>query len=71
MLSEKAAEVLRSTTPFAGFNQEQLDEVPKVALPHTFEPGELIVAEGELGADSLWLIVEGEVGLVGRVRSDP
>ncbi len=61
MLSEKAAEVLRSTTLFAGFNQEQLEEVPKVALPRTFEPGEVIVAEGEMGAASLWLILEGEV----------
>ncbi len=61
MLSEKATEVLRSTTLFAGFSQEQLEEVPKVARPRTFEPGEVIVAEGELGAGSLWLIVEGEV----------
>ncbi len=61
MLSEQAAEVLRSTTLFAGFSQEQLEEVPKVALPRTFEPGEVIVAEGELGAGSLWLILEGEV----------
>ena len=61
MLSEQAHEVLRTTTLFAGFNDEQLAEVPKVATPRTFEPGEVIVAEGEQAARSLWLIVEGEV----------
>jgi len=61
MLSDQARQVLRSTTLFAGFNDEQLDEVPKVATPRTFEPGEVIVAEGEQAARSLWLIVEGEV----------
>ena len=61
MLSEKATEVLRSTTLFAGFNDEQFEMVPNVALPRTFEPGEVIVSEGDLGARSLWLILEGEV----------
>ncbi len=61
MLSDQALDVLRRTSLFAGFSEEQLEVVPKVALPKTFAPGATIVTEGEEGAQSLWLIVEGEV----------
>ena len=61
MISEQAFEVLRSTTLFAGFTDEQLEAVPQVARPHSFAPGEVIVEEGELGARSLWLVLEGDV----------
>ncbi len=61
MISEKAFDVLRTTSLFAGFTDEQLEVVPKVALPREFHPGDTIVAEGATGARSLWLILEGEV----------
>ena len=61
MISEEAYDVLRTTSLFAGFTDEQLEVVPKVALPREFGPGEIIVEEGATGAQSLWLILEGEV----------
>ncbi len=60
-ISAEAFEVLRSVPLFSGFNQEQLEEVPKVAVPRTFEAGDVIAREGELGARSLWLVLEGEI----------
>ena len=53
--------VLRTTSLFAGFNDEQLEMVPKVGHRHTFEPGEVVVEEGATGEQSLWLVLEGEV----------
>ena len=61
MISEQAFDVLRTTSLFAGFTDEQLEVVPKVALPREFRRGDTIVAEGATGARSLWLILEGEV----------
>ena len=61
MISEKAFDVLRTTSLFAGFTDEQLEVVPKVALPREFSPGDMIVEAGATGARSLWLILEGEV----------
>lgn len=60
MISEQAFDVLRTTSLFAGFTDEQLAVVPKVALPRAFEPGTVIVTEGS-PANSMFLIVEGEV----------
>ena len=64
MISDKARDVLRSTSLFSGFTDEQLEVVPKVALPRKFRPGEMIVEEGTTGARSLWLILEGEVDVL-------
>jgi len=64
MLSETAMNVLRTTSLFAGFNDEQLEMVPKVGRERTFEPGEKIVEEGATGARSLWLVLDGEVDIV-------
>jgi CRP-like cAMP-binding protein len=69
MLTEQAFSVLKTTTLFAGFNDEQLAMVPKVALPHTFAPGEVIVEQGDRDARSLWLVLEGEVEV--RVDGEP
>ena len=38
--------------------------VPKVGRQRNFEPGDKIVEEGATGAQSLWLILEGEVDVV-------
>lgn len=57
-------DVLRTTSLFAGFNEEQLEVVPKVGRRRNFEPGDKIVEEGATGAQSLWLILEGEVDVV-------
>ncbi len=64
MISEKAFDVLRTTSLFAGFNDEQLAEVPKVGRPRDFAAGEPIVEAGATGARSLWLVLEGEVDVV-------
>lgn len=69
MISDDAFEVLRTTSLFAGFTEEQLEVVPKVGRQRDFQPGELIVAEGAAGARSLWLVLEGEVEV--RVGGEP
>lgn len=69
MLTEEAFGVLKTTTLFAGFSDEQLATVPKVALPHTFVAGDTIVAQGDRDTRSLWLLLEGEVEV--RVDGKP
>lgn len=64
MISQNAMDVLRTTSLFAGFDEEQLEMVPKVGRQREFEPGETIVEEGATGARSLWLVLEGEVDVV-------
>jgi CRP-like cAMP-binding protein len=64
VISENAMDVLRTTSLFAGFNEEQLEMVPKVGRQRRFETGDKIVEEGATGAQSLWLILEGEVDVV-------
>lgn len=64
MISENAMNVLRKTSLFAGFNEEQLEMVPKVGRERHFEPGETIVEKGATGAASLWLVLEGAVDVV-------
>jgi len=61
MISERAREVLRRTSLFAGFSDEQLEVVPKVAIPREFAPGDVVVHEGTAGARSLFLLLEGEM----------
>ena len=64
MISDKAMDVLRTTSLFAGFNEEQLEMVPKVGRERSFESGDKIVEEGATGARSLWLVLDGEVDIV-------
>ena len=64
MISENAFDTLRTTTLFAGFTDDQLQVVPKVALPHEFAAGDSIVSEGETPSRSLFLILEGEAEVV-------
>lgn len=64
MISEKAFDVLRTTSLFAGFTEEQLEVVPKVGRQREFAPGERIVVAGTTGARSLWLVLEGEADVV-------
>jgi CRP-like cAMP-binding protein len=63
MATDEIRGFLRNTTLFAHFNDEQLDVVPKVARERRYEPGEKIVQEGDAGARSFWLILDGEVGV--------
>ena len=51
-------DVLRHSPLFAGFTEEQLEMVPKMCIPHDFEPGATLVEEGE-DTHSMWLIVAG------------
>jgi CRP-like cAMP-binding protein len=64
VISESAMDVLRTTSLFGGFSEEQLEMVPKVGRQRNFEPGATIVEEGATGASSLWLVLEGEVDVV-------
>lgn len=64
MISESAFEVLRATSLFADFSDEQLEMVPKVGRERRFEPGQKIVEEGDTDVRSLWLVLEGEVDVV-------
>lgn len=64
IISEKTFEVLRTTSLFAGFTDEQLEVVPKVGRPREFDAGEKIVEQGATGTQSLWLVLEGEVNVV-------
>lgn len=61
MISQKAFEVLRKTTLFAGFTEEQLHMVPKVGRTRQFKAGEHIVKIGEEVNPGLWLVLEGSV----------
>lgn len=61
MTPEELRSLLKGTSLFAGFNDEQLDVVPKVARRREFEPGTVIVSQGDTEARSFWLILEGEV----------
>lgn len=61
MTPEEIRSLLRGTVLFAGFNDEQLDVVPKVAREREFDPGAVIVHQGDADARSFWLILEGEV----------
>lgn len=61
MISANALEVLRTTSLFAGFTDEQLEAVPKVGRHRNFAKGDRIVEKGATGSASLWVVLEGEV----------
>jgi CRP/FNR family cyclic AMP-dependent transcriptional regulator len=61
MISDSAFQGLRTTSLFAGFTDEQLEAVPQAAIPRKFAAGDMIVKEGERGARSLFVVLEGEV----------
>jgi CRP-like cAMP-binding protein len=64
MISTDALEVLRTTSLFAGFTDEQLEVVPKVGRVRNFTKGDRIVELGATGSASLWLVLEGEVDVL-------
>lgn len=60
VISEQAFEALRNTSLFAGFNDEQLEMVPKIGLTHRFGAGDSVVRVGAQEAHpGLWLVLEG------------
>lgn len=69
MSDDRVREILRKTTLFAGFTDEQLEVVPKVARIRDYGAGEVIVREGDEAARSMWLLLEGEVEV--RVGGEP
>jgi CRP-like cAMP-binding protein len=69
MGQQDVLEVLRRTTLFARFNEEQLEVVPKVGRTRTYQPGDVIVRAGSEGAESMWVLLEGEVEI--RVGGEP
>ncbi|MBN2493900.1 MAG: cyclic nucleotide-binding domain-containing protein [Deltaproteobacteria bacterium] len=59
---------LKSVDLFSQIPGEDLAQVAGIAQEISFEPGELIIQEGEMG-DSLYLLVDGEV-LVHRLTKE-
>ena len=59
-LSEEI-DVLRTSALFAGLDDDQLEAVTKVGRRKTYAEGDTIVRAGETGAQTLWLVLEGEV----------
>ena len=59
MISDQEFDVLRNTSLFAGFTDEQLEMVPKVALSRSFAPEDVIIAEGATDVRSLFCVLEG------------
>lgn len=64
MISANSLEVLRTTSLFAGFTDEQLEVVPKVGRVRNFAKDDRIVELGATGSASLWLVLEGEVDVL-------
>jgi putative ABC transport system ATP-binding protein len=56
----RIAEFLKSVEPFSALNPAILTRIAETATLRHFEPGEVIIREGEAG-DELFLISEGEV----------
>ena len=56
----RVAEFLKSVEPFGALNPADLSRIAETATLLHFEPGEVIIREGEQG-DKLFLISEGEV----------
>jgi len=59
----RVAEFLKSVEPFGALNQAELTRIAETATLRHFEPGEVIIREGDAG-DKLFLISEGEVEVV-------
>jgi putative ABC transport system ATP-binding protein len=53
-------EFLKTVEPFSALNPADLSEIAEVATLRHFEPGEVIIREGEVG-EEMFLIAEGEV----------
>jgi CRP-like cAMP-binding protein len=61
MTDEGVLDILRRTTLFARFNEEQLEVVPKVGRSRAYEAGDVIVRQGDERAESMWVVLEGEI----------
>jgi putative ABC transport system ATP-binding protein len=59
----RIAEFLKGVEPFSALNPADLTRIAETATLRHYEPGEVIVREGEAG-DELFLISEGEVEVV-------
>lgn len=58
MTSKQVIEMLKETSVFSPLKDRQLRSIVKVVKERTFEPGEVIVGEGEMGV-ALYLILDG------------
>jgi putative ABC transport system ATP-binding protein len=56
----RVAEFLKSIEPFSALDQAELAHIAETATQQHFEPGEIIIREGDVG-NELYLISEGEV----------
>ena len=59
----RVAEFLKGVEPFSALNPADLSRIAETATLRHFEPGEVIIREGEIG-DEMFLISEGEVEVV-------
>jgi CRP-like cAMP-binding protein len=55
-------EVIKESSIFSTLEDEELSEVLHIAREKRFPKGELVMQEGEQG-DSMYLVVEGEIGV--------
>ena len=60
----KTAELLGTFAIFKGMGKKELEAIARVTGYERFEPGEVVITEGDVN-DSLYLIVEGDVGIYG------
>lgn len=56
-------EKLRNLTLFIGLDDDKLKKISEIIVEKEFEPGEVIISEGEIG-DALYLIQEGTIDIV-------
>jgi putative ABC transport system ATP-binding protein len=56
----RVAEFLKSVEPFSALNPADLSRIAETATLRHYEPGEVIIREGDIG-DQLFLISEGQV----------
>ena len=54
-------DILAVSSLFAGCDRHELDTIAEVVTDRTFEPGHVIVHEGDKTAAAMWVIADGEV----------
>jgi signal transduction histidine kinase len=67
---EALLQVLRKSSLFQGAEEEELSRIAGFSHEERFEPGEVIVAEGEV-AEKVYIVEEGEVGLEASLSARP
>ena len=67
MAAPDAVSALKNVSLFASLDDSQIDTVAREASERSFVDGEVIVKQGDTGADGFWIILTGSV----EVRRGP